>query len=156
VPFARIAEFGRAYERLALRVRGPAPSLLAPDLGGTLFESRRLRVYDLVGLCDRTVARTLMGRTADFHAYVFEHARPTFIHVHGAWSGWARLHEDPRFARDYAPLHERWQAPQEARHEAGQEPWSGDYVRREALATEAELTRLRRAFVALGLDRPLP
>jgi hypothetical protein len=156
VPFSRISEFGRAYETLASSVSTARPSLLAPDLGGTLFESRRLRVYDLVGLCDRTVARTLMGRTDAFHDYVFTTARPTFIHTHGAWSGWARFHEDPRFDRDYVALHEVWAAPAQVRDESGAEPWSADYVRRDAVPTSQDLMRLRRDFVALGLDQPLP
>jgi hypothetical protein len=156
VPFARIAEFGRGYDELAGRVRATSPSLLAPDLGGTLFEARRLRVYDLAGLCDRTVARTLMSDTSAFHDYVFDSAQPTFIHVHGTWAGWAALHKDARFARDYVALHEVWERPAGATDDTGGEPWVGDYVRREALAMTDDLERVRREFVDLGLGRALP
>jgi len=156
VPFSRIVEFGRGYDALARQTGAASPSLLAPDLGGTLFEARHLRIYDLAGLCDRIVARTLMRDRHAFHAYVFEVARPTFIHVHGTWSGWAALHMDARFARDYVPLHEEWRAPRGAQDGTGGEPWVGDYVRRDALTSDADLEHLRSAFQGLGLDRPLP
>jgi hypothetical protein len=156
VPFARVSEFGRAYDRLAAAAWAASPSLLAPDLGGTLFEARHLRIYDLAGLCDRTIARTLMTNSAAFHDYIFDSARPTFIHVHGSWSGWAELHKDARFLRDYVPLHEVWDAPTEARHEVGDEPWAADYVRRDALRDASDLSRMQDEFRRLGLDRTLP
>lgn len=150
VPFARIADFGRAYDGLAAFLPAGRGSLLLPDLGGTLFTTTRLRLYDLAGLCDRTVARTLMDDTEAFHDYVFEDARPSFIHVHGSWAGWAALHADPRFIRDYVPLHETW-----AGEEAG-EPRAGDYVRRDLGGAPSRLASLRAEFLRLGLDRPLP
>lgn len=150
VPFARIAEFARGYEALAAQLPAGRASLLLPDLGGTLYEARRLTLVDLAGLCDRTVARTLISDRRRFHEYVFAVAQPTFVHVHGSWAGWAALHSDPRFARDYAPLHEDWTAG-----EAG-EPRAGDYVRREALTEPAALATLRAAFLRQGLARPLP
>lgn len=152
VPFARISTFARAYDRLAAGLGPGRHSLLTPDLGGMLFHAR-LAIYDLAGLCDRTVARTLMEDTPAFHEYVFATVRPTFIHVHGSWADWARLHRDPRFARDYAPLHEVWERP--APGDTG-EPWSGDYVRRDAVAEAGSLERLRAEFRELGLDQPLP
>ena len=150
VPFERIADFGRAYDGLAAFLPGGRGSLLLPDLGGTLFTSTRLRLYDLAGLCDKTVARTLMDDTGAFHDYVFETARPSFIHVHGSWAGWAALHGDPRFVRDYVPLHETWSGGE------GGEPRAGDYVRRDQADDSGRLERLRAEFVRLGLGRPLP
>jgi hypothetical protein len=154
VPFARITRFAHAYDTLAATL-GPGPhSLLTPDLGGMLFHAR-LRIYDLAGLCDRTIARTLMGDGAAFRDYVFATTRPTFIHVHATWADWAALHTDPRFARDYVPLHETWARPQGAEPAKG-EPWAGDYVRREVVRSPAELARLIDTVRRLGIDRPLP
>jgi hypothetical protein len=155
VPFARISEFAQAYDRLAATLPPGEHSLLAPDLGGTLFYAK-LRVFDLAGLCDRTIARTLMGHREAFHDYVFETARPTFIHIHASWADWAALHGDPRFARDYAPLFEVWTRPEGAEPAQEGEPWSGDYVRREAVPTPERLAQLREDFDHLGLRRPLP
>jgi hypothetical protein len=155
VPFGRISEFARAYDRLASALGPGTHSLLTPDLGGMLYTTR-LRVYDLAGLCDRTIARTLMDDATAFHDYVFAATRPTFIHIHGTWSDWARLHADARFARDYAVLYETWARPSGADAGGEGEPWSGDYVRREAMATPADIERLQGVFQSLGLDRPLP
>jgi hypothetical protein len=155
VPFARISEFAQAYDRLADTLPAGEHSLLAPDLGGTLFHSK-LRVFDLAGLCDRTIARTLMGDRGAFHDYVFETARPTFIHIHASWAEWAAPHADPRFARDYAPLFEVWTRPEGAEPSQEGEPWSGDYVRRDVVRTPELLNRLRRDFQRLGLNRSLP
>ena len=153
VPFAKVESFGAdGYNRLAQILGVAGASLMTPDVGGTLFGST-LRVYDLVGLCDPVAARTLTHDTAAFRDYVFATARPTFIHVHGAWAQWAALKADPRLDRDYAPLWEVWPS------DGGSEPWSADYVRRDALARTGDpmrLEALRRAFVAMGLHRLNP
>lgn len=105
VPFAEVEEaFGHTYNRFAekLGVAGTG-SFLLPDLGGTLWTSN-LRVVDLVGLCDPVISRTLKTDRPAFHDYVFERVKPTFIHVHEAWTLAAGLDTDPRFRRDYLPL----------------------------------------------------
>jgi len=90
-----------------------------------------------------------------FHEYVLESARPTFIHFHGSWGVAAALHSDPRFARDYVPLHELWEWPRRPTR-ATNEPWSADYVRREDAPTSERLEVLRRRLAQLGLTAPLP
>jgi hypothetical protein len=151
-PFASVAAFaGDGYNALGAALGRASISLLTPDVGGAFYRSH-LRVYDLVGLCDREAARTLTHDTAAFHRYVFERVRPTFIHVHGAWSGWASLHASASFSRDYVPLFESWDEPLSPERSAG-EPARGDYVRRDALSDPAVLPRLRRVYLEQGLDR---
>lgn len=105
-------------------------SVLLPDVGGMLYYSD-LAVYDLAGLTNRTIAQTLgkkINRPA-FHDYVFEEAKPTFIHMHGFWTVHSKLGQDERLARDYVPVCEyldTW-----ATNAYGSTYYSGDYVRRE-------------------------
>jgi hypothetical protein len=158
VPFARVAAFsGTGYNRLAAVLGHPRPSLLTPDLGGTLFYST-MRVYDLAGLCDRVIAVALRNDRPTFLRYVFEQARPTFIHVHASWAEWADLSEDRRFARDYVAILERHEGPAQWRTTAlPRVPWSGDYVRRDALGPDpSTLERLRRAFHELEMPALSP
>lgn len=153
VPFAEVAAFdGHGFNRLAEELPPGELSLLTPDVGGTLYYSR-LKVYDLVGLCDRTAARTLTTDTAAFHRYVFEQLRPTFIHVHRSWAGWAAFHTSERFQAEYVPVREVW--PREGERSEPGEPVWGDYVRKDALGPdpEAVLERLRQAYVAAGMVR---
>ena len=94
-------------------------------------------------LGDKTIARTLRRSKPAFYDYIFEEARPTFIHVHDTWTYWARLDDDPRFRRDYTPVFEYPDPWIGRRH--GLTQYSGDYVRRDALneANAAAFARLR-------------
>ena len=104
VPFATVqAENGLALNRLADRLGVRGGSVLAPDLGGTLWASA-LRVHDLAGLCDRTVARALGADPDRLHAYLFAELRPTFVVTHSVWSAAAELDRSERFRRDYVRL----------------------------------------------------
>jgi hypothetical protein len=155
VPFSIVGSyFGEGYNRVAEAVPVREPSLLAADVGGTYIYSR-LRVYDLVGLCDRTTARTLTSDTAAFHRYVLEDVRPTFIHVHTPWAGWAAFQTSARFKTDYAAIRETWPRPgsRVALESPGAPQWA-DYVRRDALGPdpEAGLAAVRRAYTAAGLQ----
>jgi hypothetical protein len=151
-PFREVAAFGgEGYNAVAAALEARNPSLLVPDVGGALFYSS-LRVYDMVGLCDRVTARTLTHDTQAFHRYVLEDVRPTFIHVHGPWSGWAAFHTNPTFTRDYVPIFEardRGDAPPSGSSEPGQ----GDYVRRDALDSPDRLAQLRQVFLSHGMAR---
>lgn len=140
VPFAEVARFAHRFDRYAEVLGLEDASVLLPDVGGTLYYSR-LRVYDLGGLTDRTVALTLLRRPnlAAFHDYVFDTLRPTFIHTHGLWAYLARLDEDPRFRRDYVAI---WEEPDPwIRKKFGLEMYSGDYVRREVVRGRLEELR---------------
>jgi hypothetical protein len=143
VPLNNAQRFGASgFNRLAGALNTPRASLLTPDLGGVLLDSN-LRVFDLAGLCDRTIARALSsaGQVSHLHQYVFEEVRPTFIHTAGTFQRVARLHEDPRFSRDYIALHESWAAPADWPSywkSRDTPPWWGDYVRRDALGPGLE------------------
>jgi hypothetical protein len=104
--------------------------VLLPDVGGMLYYSD-LRVYDIAGLTDRTVAQTLgthINRAA-FHDYVFDQIKPTFIHTHGFWSAHAKLAQDERFAADYVPIC-NYPDPVYKKYE------SGDFVRRDVIENQ--------------------
>ncbi len=123
-------DYAERFDRYADLLGLGDASVLLPDLGATLYYSR-LRIYDLAGLTDKTVARVLYRDQAALHDYIFETARPTFIHVHAGWSYLAGLDKDPRFRRDYLPIHE-WIEPY-VQERWSVEVYSGDYVRKEAL-----------------------
>ncbi len=108
-------------------------SLKVPDLGGTLYYSH-LRVYDLSGLCDKTVARTLVRDPAAFHDYVFEVAKPTFVRIHGNCTYFCNFDADPRFRRDYVAIRE-WLDPFVKEH-YGRVAYSGEYVRKDAIGVD--------------------
>jgi hypothetical protein len=133
VPFAEVEEdYGRRYNHFADLLGVRSGSILLPDIGGTLWVSR-LRVYDLAGLIDPTIARTREADHRAFYDYVFETVKPTFIHTHHYWTLLSGFDLDPRLQRDYLPLHqrvERW-VVELAR---GIPLRSGDYVRRDAAA----------------------
>ena len=135
VSFAGIAErFGNRYNRWADHLGISEASLLVPDIGGTLYYSK-LRIYDLAGLTDRTIAlnrpnhEPFDGDIWVFYDYVFDTIRPTFIHTHGSFTMRSQFDKDVRFARDYVPITEyedTYAGPRLKR-----KIMSGDYVRRE-------------------------
>lgn len=161
VPLERVQVLASAYNDLAdLLGAGNSASILTPDLGGALLESR-LRIYDLAGLCDRRIAVALSrGDRADIREYVYSELKPTFIRMHGAFVRASTLHDDPRFVRDYVAIHEDFGAPAgwDALWQAQAAPaWAGDYVRRDALGTSgASHSRLVARYTSQGLDRVMP
>ncbi len=115
-------------------------SLLAPDLGGTLYYSN-LRVYDLAGLCDRDIAKTYylnnqLARTK----LIFEEIKPTFIHAHMPWS--KQLGEDAKeyIMADYEIIHG-------GINELGFP--EGDFIRKDAISNSAQLDKLK----AIRIDK---
>ncbi len=128
-------------------------SVLAPDLGGLLLSSR-LRVHDLAGLCDRTIARTLDRDPEALARYVFEELRPDFLHMNPKWAVKSRLGAWPRFLEEYVALHEypQW----EGFDSSGLHP--GFWVRRELAAGQDGVLAAIRAedfdFRAAWRDAP--
>lgn len=115
-------------------------SILLPDIGAALLTSE-LRVYDLAGLIDPVVARSLRSDTARFHDYVFEEIRPTFIRALGPWAEYAAFDKDPRFRRDYMPIQESVDAQL---LKQGKRLVTGEYVRRDALAATGDASMLQK------------
>ncbi len=128
IPFSQVAQqFGHNYNVYADRLQVQNGSLLVPDLGGTLYYSH-LRVFDLAGLCDKTIAQTFQQDPTQFYHYIFEEVQPTFIHTHGFWSLEAAFDTDSRFRRDYVPLREYEDVF--IKTQFGKSVMSGDYVRK--------------------------
>jgi hypothetical protein len=108
-------------------------------------------VYDAAGLCEPDVIRTLKKGTPvwldahpEFYDHVFEELRPTFISTHHFWTLVTAFDDDPRFARDYVAI----DAYEDAyvKRVFGRRLRSGDFVRRDALASFGALERLRASY----------
>jgi hypothetical protein len=131
--------FGDRFAAYARFLGVENPSILTPDVGGLLYGSQ-LRVYDLGGLTDERIARTLTSDLEAFHAYVLDELKPTFIHTHGAFAVWASFDTNPRFRAEYRAICE------------GVDPWvretwnfnwyAGDYVRWEHAPQDATIAEM--------------
>lgn len=133
VPLCSIAErYGHVPNRYADVLGLRSGSLLVPDVGGTALTSR-LRIIDLAGLTDPTIAEHhRRGDMAGLRDHVFDRARPTIIHAHGHWSAFTGILGDPRLARDYVLVHADQTAPPDQ-----------DWIRREAVPEPARLAAVR-------------
>ena len=144
LPIQEVVETGRHFERLASALDINSVSVLTPSVGGALLKSH-VRIYDLGMLCDRVIAHSLGEGSSKvdrrrFYDYVFDEIRPTIISTSAYHSWLARLDEDPRFRRDYAPIKEyvdRW-----VQERYGILLYAGEFVRRDRLSGTAE-TRIR-------------
>lgn len=125
--------FGRVFNGYADILGLEHASLLIPDLGGSAMTSR-LELIDMAGLTHAKFAE--MARAGDRKAqaeYVYEVAKPTFIHVREPWSSGTSIGWDPRLERDYYPLH----------YDIYQGEPHGDWVRKSAVPTPELLAELR-------------
>jgi hypothetical protein len=147
VPFEEVVwKFGLRYNRFADVLGLRQASILLPDIGGTLWTSR-LRVFDLAGLTDPVIARTMDNDPEAFYDYVFEHAKPTFIHTHHYWTLKAGFDYDPRFTRDYVALFD-FVEPAVVQRARGDRLRSGDFVRRDAVeGKDAALAAVRAELI---------
>ncbi len=132
VAFGEIIRQSEELNNIAARLAIEDGSLVAGDVGGLLWTSR-LRVYDLLGLTDPTVARTFNRDKPAFYEYIFGQVRPTFIKGHMQTLKLAALDRDPRFARDYELLLGEWR-PDAPLEETGHLI----FVRRDAIAGKAD------------------
>lgn len=139
VPYDVVTRFmAERYNRYAEQLNIRNGSLLLPDCGGTLFCSK-LRIWDLAGLCDRTIGRNIGRNPEKVREYVFTVVKPTFIHTHRPWTLLADFDLDPRFRRDYVPIFEY----EDPLHKpmGNRRIYCGDYVRRDAIADKAKIFR---------------
>lgn len=153
VPLTLVAKYSELFDQRAGLMNLEAGSVLTPDVGAALLYSR-LRVYDLAGLIDPIIARSLHANRKRLHDYVFEKIRPTFIRTHGRWAEFAAFHEDPRFSRDYVAISED---PDELHASRGSARKGGEYVRRDSLAATNDplmLERLRSVTIGPGAGLP--
>ncbi len=142
VTFERIANtyaypFNSYAEKLGLK----DASFLVPDLGGTLYYSK-LKIYDLAGLCDKTIARLHPRKQPAFYDYVFDEIKPTFIHTHGYFTSISQFDTDDRFARDYVWISEYEDTY--AGKQLNRKIMSGNFIRRDALPDGENSLRLIR------------
>jgi hypothetical protein len=146
VNFTRIARaYGERFNDYAEFLQLEKASFLVPDIGGTLYYSK-LRIYDLAGLCDKTIARTRGKDQQRFYDYVFDSLKPTFIHTHGYFTGVSKFDDDPRFQRDYVAIKEYRDKYVERKYKASR--ISGNFVRRDQIeGREAQLDSLRQGHL---------
>jgi len=138
VPFQMVArQYAYRFDNYASILNLKNASILLPDAGGTLFYSK-LRVFDLAGLTDKKIAGTFVKKQKDFYDYVFEVAKPVFIHTHGVWAYRANFYSDRRFNEDYLPLKESID-PRMVKKYNGQKIYSGEYIRKDAVNGKADL-----------------
>ncbi len=131
VSFASVAQrFGHRFNQYADSLGLTNASFLVPDMGGTLYYSN-LRIYDLAGLCDTVIARTIQHDRPRLLDYIFEEAKPTIIHTHGWFTSVTRFDEDPRFMRDYVAIDEY--EDKYAENQIKRKIMSGNYVRKGAI-----------------------
>lgn len=115
-PLEDVARSAWRYNELARGLGLKHPTLLLPDLGGTLLLSNG-RVVDIAGLCDKSIAAMYQAQAAppQFAKYILRSVKPDLIHVHLFWSWKSGLTGSPGFATEYVDLGD------------------GDYARRESL-----------------------
>ncbi|MDT8390993.1 MAG: hypothetical protein RRC34_10850 [Lentisphaeria bacterium] len=154
VPFKVIARrYAVKFNDYADRLNTGATTFLCPDLGGALYFSRH-RIYDLGGLCDKTIARCFRRR--DYAAvadYILDDLQPIFIHMHEVWSVKSGLFYDERFRERYAVLTEtksEWAAKF-----GYDEVCDGDYVLKSALAEPMLQRVLAGDFSAIPIRQTL-
>lgn len=128
------------FTRYASILNLEKPSVLLPDVGGVLYYYPEFRIYDLGGLVDGTVARTLGRNQQEFYDYIFETAEPDFIHVHGRWTYSASLDGDPRFLQRYTAIYKYIDSAMAAKY--GIDRYSGDFVRNDRLFAPGDLEKL--------------
>ncbi|MGE5845524.1 MAG: hypothetical protein ACM34O_02285 [Ignavibacteria bacterium] len=135
VPFLMVEQkYAKTFDNYASILNIKNGSLLLPDIGGTLFYSK-LRIIDLGGLVDKTIAKTLLKNQKDFYDYIFETIKPTFIHTHGVWGYRADFDSDRRFRQEYVPINEQIDTRMTKKYN-GQKIYLGDYVRKDAVNAE--------------------
>jgi hypothetical protein len=143
IPFTQISErYGERYNKAAAALGVENPSILLQDVGATLFFTE-LEIFDLAGLIDGTVARTLWNDKPALRDYIFNEVKPTIIHTYAYSALEADLDSSEQFREQYIPLREEIDTI--ASEAAGRTIYSGDYVRRDAVENRPEALAKARA-----------
>jgi hypothetical protein len=144
-PFATIAaSYGDRFNRAAEILGAENGSFLLPDIGGTLFYSN-LEIFDLAGLADAKIARSLANDKTALRDYIFNDMKPTFILIYRHWALDADLDSSPRFREQYTPLREV--VDEYASNTAGRTIFSGEYVRKDVVEGRADALAQARAVL---------
>ncbi|NKB48295.1 MAG: hypothetical protein GKS02_02910 [Alphaproteobacteria bacterium] len=145
VPFTDISKrYGERYNKAAAALGVEDPSFLLQDVGATLFFTE-LEIFDLAGLTDGTVARTLWKDKPALRDYIFNEVKPTIIHTYAYSALEADLDASAQFREQYIPLREA--VDEIASEAAGRTIYSGDYVRRDVVENRPEaLSQARTAL----------
>ena len=144
-PFSVVANlYGERFNRAAQILGIKDGSFLLPDMGGTLFYSE-LEIYDLAGLTDATIARTLWTDKPSLRTYIFDEVKPTLILTYQHSALEADLDARATFREQYVPITEKVDAV--ATEIAGRTIYSGVYVRKDAVAGGHNAIAQARAFL---------
>lgn len=145
-PFSTIADlYGERFNKTAEILGIENGSFLLPDLGATLFYSN-LEIYDLAGLTDATIARTLWTDKQSLRAYIFDEVKPTLILTYAYSALEADLDASATFRQDYVPIVEEVDAV--ASEAAGRTIYSGAYVRKDAVHGRGDALARARAYLS--------
>ena len=143
--------YGRTFNYYADELNLPDSStILEADIGGLLMTSR-LRVVDLAGLTDPTIARyrkqiyqqdRAVG-SENLRNYIFDDLKPTFMRLQYNW--YVGLEDDPRLTRDYVKIFDSGLRPssQPDQDWARKDKPGQDWVRKDALAPNSDVDSLR-------------
>lgn len=145
----------QTFERYAARLGGER-SLLTEDIGAPLYFGS-LRIFDLGGLAERRIGRTIFRDPRALADHVFDELRPDFVRLRRYIARHSALTDDPRLLRDYAAIWQR-QAPRENNGSGPLVP-VGDYVRRDRLQDPEQFEALQAMVRDLPVEQwllPVP
>ena len=101
-PLHTVARIGEYFVNLGRSAGIDRPTLLAHDAGGTSYLAG-IRLLDLAGLCDSTMAKCWRD-SERIREYIFYEQRPTFIYSARVFAERIGLEDFPEFSRDYVTL----------------------------------------------------
>ena len=102
VPLEQVGQEAWKVNQLAAQLSLRDPTLLLPDLGGTLLLGKQ-RIVDVAGLCDRAIARFYHdGKPpVEFARYILHEVKPDLVHIHGYWARRSGLLQSQEFLAAY-------------------------------------------------------
>ena len=135
---------GKYFSDLSKRLHVARATVLEPDAGGVAWGGPNLEIIDLSGLCDLALARHHF-RPRFFIPYVMEEKRPTFVHLHGAWTALCGLTTSSEFLKEYVPLSGK-----------GLNWLRRSLVERKVVAGATPLASWENGIELMAINRPLP